>query len=276
MTRRSTAVSKSKRRIAGAVVLSDIHSGSVVGLWPEHHKTAAGNIVSLGDNLHQRWLWECWNDAKQRAIDHFKGEDFIVIANGDLTEGIHHGSKEVVAAKQHDHSLAAIECLQSLTKAAYRSYFTAGTECHVGDWEEFICKELGGIWGGDKLLLEINGTLLDICHHMPTSARAYLEAGAMSISMGNARLNYARTGQRVPKVYLRGHRHVGGFFSDAHGLFVVTPAWQLLTRYGHKVVGDSICRPGITLLDWRGIPDGSLPSIHPITYDPSQVEPFRN
>jgi len=275
MARKKQAAVPPTPRIAGAVVVSDLHCGSSVGLWPEGFIVESGNKVSLGNNVHQTWLWSCWLDAVEKAIAHFKGRPFVVIVNGDCIEGRHHGTTEIVAAKNADHSSAATECLRPLVKSAFKAYFTAGTECHVGDWEKKIAAELGGEWCGDKALIEINGTLLDVAHHMPTSARAYLEAGAMSISLGNARLNYARVGQRVPRVYLRGHRHTGGYYSDGHALFLVTPAWQLLTRYGFKVVTDSICRPGLAILDWDATPDGELPSVQLLTYDPEETQSHR-
>jgi hypothetical protein len=259
----------------GAVVVSDLHCGSVVGLWPDNHKTESGNIVALGNNLHQQWLWDCWNDKDQKIADHFGKDPFVLIVNGDCIEGRHHGSSEVVASLNYDHALAAIECLLPLAQKASAVYMTAGTECHVGDWEKMIAKNINAKWLGDKGLLELNGTLIDIAHHMPTSARAYLEAGAMSITMGNARQNYARVGHRVPKVYLRGHRHVGGVFNDGSGVFMVTPAWQMLTRYGHKVVGDSICRPGFGILDWRGCGKNELPATKLVNYEPSQATAIR-
>jgi hypothetical protein len=265
--------SRKKKTIEGAVICSDLHCGSAVGLWPDGHETSTGNKISLGNNLHQQWLWQCWQDAIKQAVAHFKGRPFALIVNGDCIEGRHHGTSEIVAALNHDHSMAAVECLRPLSAAAAVTYMTAGTECHVGDWEKMIASELKAKWLGDKGLIEIHGTLLDIAHHMPTSARAYLEAGAMSISMGNARQNYSRVGHRVPKVFLRGHRHVGGLFSDAAGLFMVTPAWQLLTRYGHKVVGDSICRPGIGILDWAGSEKGSIPQAKILTYEPKETQP---
>ena len=260
--------------IAGVVLVSDLHAGSSVGLWPDHCETSTGNTVGIGHNLHQRWLWECWQDANARVIEHFKGRPFYLVVNGDCIEGKHHGTTEIVVSKNMEHAKAAIELLQPLARAATRSFVTQGTECHVQEYEKHICAELKGTWCGDKALLEVNGTLMDICHHMPTSSRAYLEAGAMSITMGNARLNYARSGHRVPQVYARGHRHTGGHYSDGRALFVVTPAWQMLTRYGHKVVGDSICACGLTILDWTSTPKGELPAVIPITYTPRESHPI--
>lgn len=261
--------------IAGVVIVSDLHCGSSVGLWPDGCETETGNTVNIGNNLHQRWLWECWEDATERVLKHFDGKLFYLICNGDLIEGKHHGTTELVVSKNMEHAHAAIECLQPLASQAARSFFIAGTECHVGDYEKYICSKLNGIWCADKALIEVNGTLMDVAHHMPTSSRAYLEAGAMSITLGNARLNYARSGHRVPQIYARGHRHTGGHYSDGRALFVVTPAWQVLTRYGHKVVGDSICACGMTMLDWTSTPKGEIPAVIPITYTPNEITPIR-
>jgi len=263
-----------KQKPIGAVIVSDLHCGSTVGLWPDGHETSTGNTIGLGNNLHQQWLWQCWKDKDKKIKEHFRDTPFALIINGDCIEGRHHGSSEVVAALNLDHTLAAIECLRPMAKMACAVYMTAGTECHVGDWEKMIAREIGATWLGDKGLLEINGTLIDIAHHMPTSSRAYLEAGAMSITMGNARQNYSRVGHKVPKIYLRGHRHTGGIFNDGSGIFMVTPAWQLLTKYAHKVVGDSICRPGVGIIDWRGCDKGELPSTKIISYEPKETKPI--
>jgi len=213
--------------------------------------------------------------ATKTAIAHFGSDPWVLIVNGDCIEGRHHGSQEVVAERNKDHSDAAIAALLPLAAKAVSRHFITGTQCHVGEWEEYIAEQCCGQSEGDKALIEINGTLVDAAHHMPTTSRAYLEAGAMSITMGNARLNYARSGHKLPRVFVRAHRHCGGFYSDNHALFVVNGAWQMLTRYGHKVVGDAICRPSLTILDWRGLPANSLPSVKMLTYEPSQQKPVR-
>jgi hypothetical protein len=118
----------------------------------------------------------------------------------------------------------------------------------------------------------MHGCLVEAKHHMPVTGRAYLEASAMSIAMGNRRLNCLRAGHRVPQVFLRGHRHCGGSYSDGVGLFAVTGAWQLLTRHGHKVVPDSLPSPTVLILDWRGKAHGELPQVHEIKFQLPQPE----
>jgi len=261
-----------KRAPVGAVVVSDLHCGSNVALWPPDCETESGNTVGFGRNIHQAWLWDVWQETIRSAIQHFGDDPWVLILNGDLMEGSHHHSKEVVAAEEADHAAAAVICLTPLVTTATQTYVVRGTECHTKNFEKMIADKLGATFAGDALLLEIHGTLIDAKHHMPTSSRAYLEAGAMSIVMGNARLNYARCGHRIPKVFLRGHRHVGGVYSDGTSAFVATGAYQLLTRFGKKVVGEALCRPSFAILDWRGRPKDSVPFIALPTFDPNEIQ----
>lgn len=257
-----------------AVVFSDTHCGSAVGLAHPASEQASGNIVGFGKNYHQQWLWMQWL-AFIAEVRQIAGDDpAALIGNGDLTEGIHHGTKEVIAAAIEEHAHIAVQCIQPLVGACNGGpiYFTQGTECHTHGIEDLVAERLGAETGKakDKWLIEINGCLIDVAHHMPVSSRAYLEAGAMSITMGNARQNYLRCGHRVPSVFLRGHRHCHGYFSDGHGLLGVTGAWQRLTRHARKVVTDSIPRPSMLVLDWRGKKPGALPAVHELVATPPQ------
>jgi hypothetical protein len=254
----------------GLVVVSDLHVGGTTALWPPDGKLESGNTVGHGDNAHQRWLWEVWQDTIKTIKSTFGDDPFALLLNGDLVEGAHHHNKEVCAAIEADHMEAAIQLLQPLSALANETYVIRGTECHTKDYERVIAKALGANYCGDKALIRVHGTLIDAAHHMPTTGRAYLEAGAMSILMGNARLNYARVGHELPKVFLRAHRHVGGFYSDGTAAVISTGAYQLLTRWAFKVVPDSICRPAFAILDWRNKPKNSLPAISLPTYDPHQ------
>jgi hypothetical protein len=255
-------------------VVSDLHCGSNVGLCPPEVETEAGNKVSHGDNLHQKWLWEMWQEGIGRFKKIVGKSPVALMVNGDATEGAHHRNEKDLVLAMDLHTGIAVECLRPLTKLCAKVFVTKGTECHTLDMENVLADKLGAESGRahDKWLLEMGGCLIDAAHHMTTTSRAHLEAGAMSILMSNAALNYARSKQRIPNIFLRAHRHCGGWYSDGSGMFVVTGAWQMLTRHGHKVVTDSIPRPSIMILDWRGRPEGSLPQIHEIKFAPPQHE----
>jgi hypothetical protein len=261
-----------KKRPLVTVCLSDVHCGSIVGLMPPEFVLDSGNVLRHGKNAAQRWLWSCWLDVWDEINAILDGDPFVLALNGDMTEGVHHGGKELVAQKSREHAQIAAEVLFPHVEAAAVVKLTEGTECHTHDAEHDLVK----IW--DKGTCrpwqwwEMNGVTYNMAHHIGVTSRAYLEAGAMSIEMGNAILNQVRAGHRTADIFLRGHRHCGGAFDDGRTMLAVTPAWQMLTRHGRKVVPNSIPRPGAIVLDHRGQRPGRLPAVHKLFFNPPQDE----
>lgn len=247
------------------ICVSDLHCGSDVGLATPETKTKSGNIIGFGENYHQEWLWDNWISLISQAKEIIGTSESALLINGDATDGVHHRNEaSLLAALIETHTEIAKDALKSLLDICSKKFVTLGTECHTKHQEDVLAEKIGAETGKarNEWLLEINGCLIDAKHHMSTTGRAYLEASAMSILMGNARLERVRAGHRIPQVYLRAHRHCGGFYSDGSGLFGVTGAWQFLTRQGFKVVPDSIPKPSVLILDWRGKKLGSLPVVH--------------
>ena len=255
--------------------VSDIHCGSDVGLAPPSVKTESGNEISFGENIHQAWLWENWCIAQKWLKEIIGNSIAALLVNGDATEGCHHRNEsELIAAAIETHTSMAVRCLSPVAKLCKRVFVTKGTACHTLNMENRLAEKLGAVNGKaqNQWLLEINGCLVDAKHHMTTTSRANLEASAMSILMGNAVLNRSRNDHRIPKVFLRAHRHCGGYYSDGTRLFGVTGGWQFLTRHGFKVVPDSIPQPSILVLDWRDKKPGELPQVHEKKFDSPQSE----
>lgn len=256
------------------LAVSDTHCGSEVGLAPPESKLSKGNIVSFGENHHQRWLWDNWLNSIN-CVKKVCGRDKpALLLNGDAIEGRHHGNEDVIAQTNQNHAEIAKDAFKPLLAIVGKIYVVAGTYAHTKRKEDYVAREIKaeGHCAKNKWLLDINGTLVDCAHHMGTTSRVYLEASLMSIHMGNARLNYLRSRQRVPDVFIRSHRHCGGWFCDGQGLFCVTGGWQFLTRHGYKVVTDSIPHPTMILLDWRDVSPKELPRVHEFRSIPPQLE----
>lgn len=254
------------------VVVSDLHAGSDVGLLPETASLHSGNTVGFGTNHAQRWLWESWTSG-QKQVRMIAGKSpYVLLVNGDATEGIHHHNADVVASKIEDHTNMAIDCLRGLAARADRTLVTQGTECHTKGMEDVLAQKLGaqGDLAKSKWIFRMHGVLCDATHHVGVTSRKYLEAGLLSIAIANAREQSSRAGHEVARVFLRAHRHCGGHYSDGESLICVSGGWQFLTRHGYKVVPDAVPRPSIMILDWRGLPEGSLPAVHPIVFNPPQ------
>jgi hypothetical protein len=98
-------------------------------------------------------------------------------------------------------------------------------------------------------------------HHAGTSGRVYLAASRLSIHLGNMQLERLRAGHDVPIGMVAGHCHRLDFYTESSGFCMTTPSWQLLTRYGHKVVSTAIPHVGGAVLHFDepgGVPRADL------------------
>lgn len=257
---------KHTNKLSAIIAISDTHVGSLIGLWPNDFETQSGNKISL--NPYQLKMYNLWLDSTKRAIEEVKGRDFILLLNGDLVEGCgQHKSIQYMSPDPADESDAAYELLKPMTqlKNCKKVIVVKGTRCHCNGNEETIAKRLGAVkvpqhskqQTFDKAIFQVGGCWIDATHHISTTSRVYLEAGRLSIHLGNARLNYAREGLTLPKVFIRSHAHTPCYFSDARGLIMILGAFQGLSSYGFNKVPDSIPYPAIGTMTFDG--DGKLP-----------------
>lgn len=251
--------------------LSDLHIGSTVGLWPENFVSNEGNLI--GQNKFQAWLWECWKDMLKWSTTIIGKDQFELVLNGDLVDGIHHKTLQVMTPDPSDQCEAVKMVLEPLIAKASRTHFIKGTECHTRNDEIRLGKFLKGTrdpltgqhaW--DTLDLEVNGTLYNFAHHISATSRSYLEASAHSIMLGNLSHSRARTGKAIPKVMVRAHRHRHGVWNDGNQLSAICGAWQGLTRYGYRVVPDAVPQPSAIIFDSRLTEKGDLPLVHQRVY----------
>jgi hypothetical protein len=254
------------------VVLSDIHAGSTVALMPPEFTTLEG--VVLTQNPIQKWLWECWQDAQGWIDQTMDGDPFALVLNGDLTEGVHHGTKQVISPDTGDHVECALHLLRPLVRKATKTYVIKGTECHTGNNEIVIGKALKtavnpetGLPAWDRLTIDAAGVRCVFRHHIGTSVRRGLAATQFSMQLVEEQVEAANNGEPIPRVLCCAHRHKFGAWQDEHGIALVSPPWQGLSRFAHKVVSQARTKPGVFILDWRGVSNGQLPKIHRRIYD---------
>ena len=252
--------------IKQAVVLSDLHIGSTVGLWPEGFTSNEG--VPVGQNDVQKWLYEKWHLTQEWIKQTTNGEPYALILNGDLVEGIVKKSLQVMTADTSDQVTACLQVLEHVITKAAKTYIVLGTETHTRNDEYRIGAVLKterdpntGMYAFTDLHLSINGCYGVARHHIGTAGSPYLEAGGLGRAMNTEIMEAARSGQ-IPRWFARAHRHRHGVVKDGNALMVVTGGWQLLTRFGHKVVPAASCQPSAVILDWRNEAYGALPQVH--------------
>lgn len=254
-------------------VLSDLHCGSTMGLLPPGMTTAEDGHP-MAQNEWQKWLWACWRRAMKWRAKIADGDPYALVLNGDLTEGVHHRTTQIVSSDKQDHVSIAIEVLKPLVQDADKTYIVKGTECHTHASEVAVGQALRaeindetGKHAFDRLYLDACGVRTVFRHHIGTSIRMALEATQLSVAMVEETAEAVKNGETPPRIVCAAHRHKFGFFLNGRSMCVVSAPWQGLTRHGHKVVSQARTQPGIYALDWRGIQDGELPILHYRTYD---------
>lgn len=256
-----------KAKTKAIVILSDLHVLSTVGLWPPGFVCNEG--FEIGQNRFQQLLWEHWKDCQSWITRVIGDSPFELVLNGDLVDGKHHQTTQIMSADSADQLPAVLQVLGPLAERAKATYLTKGTECHTRNDELYIGKQLKAVkdpstgqhaW--DRLELEFNGLVFAASHHTPTASRPYLEASQHSIQLGAEIMERVRNGLAPPRIIARAHRHVPGVWNDGRLISIVTGAWQGLTRYGRKVVPHAVPAPSCVIMDARSCVEGELPTIH--------------
>jgi len=270
------------------VVVSDLHCGSTTGLCPANFRKDDGSYIR--NSPIRKWLWDRWIDATTRWLPGIVGQEpFILVINGDCTEGLHHRDTQLVTNDLGEHKRIACEVLFPFTgegekhqtvyqhPIASRIYLVRGTDTHVSTLENDIGFNLGaetdpdtGIHCWETLRLRVGGILCSFQHHVPAALREHTQSTQYSVQMSQERARHARFGLEVPRVFVRSHRHTFGAYTDGSGLFLVTFPWQLHTRFATRVTQSDLCPVGLHVLDFRNIDDPSadLPTHHFKMYEP--------
>lgn len=254
------------------VVVSDQHCGSSYGLMPSEYTTHEGQDVR--PNVLQKWLLSCWLDFWTFAYRRMGKSKWALILNGDIIEGVHHNSLEVISSEKRDHVGMALDLLTPLMERADYIAVIEGTECHTNNAESDIARALCAVpyaknrhaW--PQIDLSVRGCNGIMRHHISTAVRPYLEASALSIQLGSDRVESCRMRRPPPQFLVSAHRHAYGAYDDGDAISVVCPPWQGLTRYGRKVVPAASTRVGGIILDFRAAGPDEPPQLIRRIYRP--------
>ena len=163
---------------AVVVIVSDLHVNSTVGLCPQ--RVALDDGGTYQQSKAQRWIYRCWLDFWQH-VDNLPRSALYVVLNGDLVEGLHHGTTQLVTHNEETQLGMALQLLEPVARLADYLFIVRGTEAHTGPsafWEEHIAEDLSAVrdevgltasWW--HLPLTVEGVTFDICHHPQTTSR---------------------------------------------------------------------------------------------------------
>lgn len=265
------------RRLA---VVSDIHAGSTVAVC------AAAVELDDGQKVHpseaQRWLSDLWEEYWQ-WVGANRGDWLGVLVNGDLFEGDHHGTVQLMGRHPGVQGAVArrlFEPVYDLKPDAL--IFVRGTEAHVGpsgaseegfakdaaEGGQPVVRDPAGAYSWWHFRGQFGGTLVDAAHHGRIGGREWTKHNAVLNQAADIALSHAVSGDPIPHLAIRSHLHT---FSDSGHNYpcrvIQTPAWQLKTGFGHRAATDKVSDIGGLLI--------TLPDTGPATVEARITRPKR-
>ena len=257
------------------VVLSDLHVGSTVGLWPGRHQIEGGGVYEA--NEAQQWLGACWADCCER-VRKLRPKP-VVVLNGDAIQGVNYRDGQIIGATVGAQVRAAKTLLEPIADAARKLYVVRGTEWHDGKAAEdleTLARELGAEpdpASGQASRWELylgpdEGPVMHFAHHVGMSSVPWYEA---TVPLRDTLLQLSELwrfyGARAPnmRMAVRSHRHRYIHVDAPPDIqVVVTPSWQLKTAFSHKKASSMLPQIGWVLVQWDGEELIVRPRIYPL------------
>lgn len=258
-------------------VVSDIHAGGTTALCPDHIALDDGGEYHA--SRAQRWLMQCWRDYWRQIAEKreaLKAELYVVI-NGDLVEGDHHRTTQILSGNPNAQAAAWIACASEFL-ALKPDHITIirGTGAHAGisasseeriadglrrDKRPIISDPETGAASWWHWRPEIQGVRLDFSHHgrmgrLPRTRGSQLVLYAWDIAD-----EHTSSGHALPHLCFRAHNHkVGDTGRLCPVRVMATGAWQLATEHVHKVSTDSLAdvAGGCVVIDGGQIGEATL------------------
>ena len=256
--------------MAHAVILvSDTHTGSRYGLWPEGATDDEGAKPEL--NKYQTYLWDCWQHAWQDWLPATIGNlPRIVVHAGDSIEGNHNGLGGLVCLELATQVMAADALLKPYMRAP--CYMVSGTEAHAGQsaqWDNAVAVTLGaktddtGRGARWELWLTVDGVRFHVAHHMRGGSALISELTPLVAERNDMAQPAALKGHPMPQVIVRGHMHWYRTFTDDDGHTVIAlPGWTARSPYVFKRSRLPARPPGLVVV----ITDNAQHEVYAKTY----------
>lgn len=242
--------SKTEKPIKNIIVISDTHFGCKLGLCPPEVQLDEGGYYhasKLQMKLYDMWRY-FWDKFVPQVIGN---EDFVLVHNGDVIDGIHHNSVTQISQNITDQiKIAEIVLSEIIRKKNCRAYYQIrGTEAHVGksgQYEEELAKNLNAVRSRNgnyarwelTLIFGENNNRSHFTHHISTTSSTAYESTAVHKELVEAYNEAGRYGRIPPDVIVRSHRHryykVEVPSKKIHAISLVTPGWQLKTPFVYR------------------------------------------
>lgn len=269
-------------------VTSDQHCGSTVALAPP--------VITLDDggeyhaSKAQLWLWHKWQayweqvEQTRRRLD----ATLMQVYNGDLTEGDHHRTTQILSGNPTAQAAVVNEVLRvPLALKPDHIVGIRGTEAHVGPSAAFEERIFTGLrkdgWpvmrdddtGNSShwhWTFEHQGVRLDIAHHGKFGSRPSTKMNTVVALALDIFTEHKLQDRPHPHLAIRSHMHQYGDTGSIYPTRLIQmPAYQLKTAFVHRIstTGKLSDVGGIIVT----IVNGKL-DVEPVIFRPDPPKPF--
>ena len=232
----------SKKRV---VVMSDLHSGHVVGLTPKSWHLEHKEEVDSNWSKWNKWVKiqeELWKSyiailKKLQPID-------VLIVNGDCIDGKgkRSGGSELICSDRNEQVEMAVSCIKEAK--ARKIIMTYGTAYHAGieeDWEAQVATKVNARKIGSHEWIDVNGLIFDVKHHVGGSSIPHGRHTAIAREKLWNGIWAEHEEQPKSAVLIRSHVHYFSYAGGDDWLGITTPALQGMgSKYGARQMSGHI------------------------------------
>lgn len=261
------------------IIISDTHCGSDRAIFPPQI-----SLPPLMADEKERLLKYTFNQEKlynhlMRCADYlkttYKDHHKVVIHNGDAIEGIHDRTIQLSAPMESDHVLIHQEVMEEFLRRLGFSimngdelYYGSGTERHTNGAEAKISRhfEPYGAKYYDELKLNQYGREIWFVHQWKGAGDGHNEGNGVVNGLKAMYYNSLKEGWQMPDLVVGSHYHKSTMASWSQNWKtyrgMITPSFQMKTRFGHKVSAFQRNDIGLGLVEVA--PNGMLEVYEPL------------
>jgi hypothetical protein len=229
------------------LLIPDIHAGSPVALYPNEVLPLLNGPrgpSALQAEIHRHWIEVLEYTALAKKEQNAR---LVVVVAGDLVEGVHHGSQEIISPYLTDHQKIAEYLIREAKRITNYDtiYFLDGTPAHAGENEYNLAEVLQGeryapgkfTW--PILKKRVYNNLVYIAHQGPASGRGMSAGNPLRNKIKSNCYEFLTNDEPIPDYMIFAHYHVhqherveiGNKTIDGYLL----PSWKLIDNYVSRI-----------------------------------------
>jgi len=247
--------------------LADPHVASTKGLvWPGWNLEEGGTTsLDLPQSIRYRHFIECCENVR----DARKRKRLILASNGDLVDGVHHETTELVTRNKDEQARMAakfLEVAMDIMKFDAGKgdllFVVSGTDAHVGNIEDAIARDLDAVpfrkgendkdgkYAHPELRLDIHSKRVWLAHHaLKVGGREWTAENSTLADLRNIYFRELEANRQPPDLVLGAHYH-----RPREAVFMrngkvmqgyILPPFQNRTRYAQRVAPNEFTRMGM-------------------------------